>query len=466
VHFDFSVLRDRFHGTVLTPTDPGYAAARGLFNARIRTRPAALCQVADTDDVVTAVRFARDAVLPVSIRGGGHHACGFSLVDDGLTLDLRGLSQIRFDPTAATAVVDAGCGWRDVDRVTYVDFEVPGEGGVPHGFAGAGGDCPTVSNAGFSLGGGYGLTSRRYGLGCDHILSAELVDADGLVLRADEHENPDLYWALRGGGGGSFGVVTRLTYRLDPIPKMVIGGVIAWPLEQAETVFRYYRDYYLATDQVHLSLFMAIVNDPYPHGKPVLMVYGLYIGPPDEAAAELAGWRALGRPLLDSFGPTSYFDLQDMLGNEVEYGLSLKWRGGCFADGGFSDDAFASIVDWCARMPSGYSMARFDLLGGGAVGRVPHDATAFVHRSRMFNISIIAQWLDEREADANLAWTDGFLDSLQPYLSGEVYQNYADADLPDWASAYYGANYPRLQRVKAAYDPTDFFRHGQSIRRP
>ncbi len=463
---DLSTLRSRFRGSLITPWDTDYEGARVLFNTRIRTRPAVLCRCADTADVVEAVRFARDHSLPIAIRGGGHHACGFSLVEDGLVIDVTGLNQVAFDKSLATVVAGAGCGWRDVDQATYVDFETTGATGVPFGYAAPGGECPTVRVAGYSLGGGYGLLTRRYGLACDHILQAELVDADGRVLRAADDENPDLLWALRGAGGAGFGVVTRLTYRLDPVPKTVLGGVLAWPIDQAQDVFRAYRDLYVGRDDDRLSLFAAITTDPYPEGTPLLMLYGLYVGTPSEAEAHFAPIRALGRPVLDTVGPMSYVDLQRALGEEVPYGLQAKWRGGYFRDGGFDDDAFAVILDHFRRAPSGYSMARFDLLGGGAVARVPVGATAFVHRAALFNISIISLWVHDRETEANLTWTDQLAGALRPYLSGEVYQNYADEDLVDWPTAYYGANYPRLQEVKRRYDPGDVFHHGQSIRLP
>jgi FAD/FMN-containing dehydrogenase len=461
---DLSALSARFDGDILTPTDPGYEAARTLFNTGVKTRPAALCRCSSTNDVVEAVRFARDAELPVAVRGGGHHACGFSLVDQGLVIDLSENKGVTFDQATATAVVGPGSGWRDIDRVTYVDVTVSGEGGLESGYAAPGGECPTVSNAGHSLSGGYSLLSRRFGLACDYIVEAEMVDADGRVLHVSDQEHPDLFWALRGAGAAGFGVVTRLWYRLDTLPKSVLGGVMAWPLEQAQAVFRAYRDAYVDRDDDRLSLNLVLTTEPYPHGEQVAEVYGLYIGDPAEAEAHLAPIRSVAPPLFDGFGPTSYYDLQQLLAEEIPYGLPSKWRGGYFAEGGFDDDAFERIVDGFRRSPSGYSMARFDLLGGGAIARVPADATAFVHRGSLFYISLIALWEREDEAEANIAWTDDLKASLQPYLSGEVYQNYADADLEDWPAAYYGTNYARLQEIKRRYDPTDFFRQPQSIR--
>jgi FAD/FMN-containing dehydrogenase len=346
--------------------------------------------------------------------------------------------------------------------VTYVDHTTA-DG---YGLAGPGGECPTVRNAGYSMGGGYGFLSRTYGLGCDHILAAELVTADGDVLNVTEDEHPDLLWALRGAGAGGFGVVTKLTYRLDPVPKTIYGGVMAWSLDDAPAVFSAYRDLYEGREEDRLSLYLAIATDPYPDGEPLLMAYGMYVGDPDGAEALMAPLRAVGTPVFDAFDLMSYYDLQQALGAEIVYGLQLSWRGGYFRDGGFSDEAFGIITDAFRRAPSGYSMARFDLLGGGAIGAVAPDATAFVHRSSLFNISIIAQWVRDDETAANQRWTDDLRAALAPYLSGEVYQNYADGDLSDWAGAYYGTNYARLQTIRQRYDPTDFFAHPQSIRLP
>jgi FAD/FMN-containing dehydrogenase len=462
---DVESLRRVFRGAVLTAADPGFEDARVLFNRDVRTRPALLCRCAGPDDVARAVRFARDAGLPIAVRGGGHHAAGFSLVEDGLVVDLGAMRGVAFDPGSATAVVEAGAGWRDVDRLTYVDFTGVAADGVPFGYAAPGGECPTVSNAGYSLGGGYGLLGRRFGLACDHIVAAEVVDAQGRVLRVTEDEHPDLLWALRGAGGAGFGVVTGLTYRLDPVRKTMFGGVLMWPLDRAEAVLRTYRDLYLGSDDDRLSLYLALTTDPYPHGEPVVFVYGLCLGAPDAAAAALAPLRSLG-PRVDTFGTTSYEQLQRDLAEEIPYGLRSRWRGGYFRDGGFSDAAFAAIVDRFRRLPTGWSMARFDLLGGGAIGRVPAPATAFVHRSALFAISVIALWQDDGDTDACVDWADGYAGALREHLSGEVYQNYAQADLDDWPGAYYGANYPRLRRVKQRYDPDDVFRHPQSIRLP
>jgi len=247
------------------------------------------------------------------------------------------------------------------------------------------------------------------------------------------------------------------------VPATVFGEVLAWSIDDAPAAFAAYRDFYEGREEDRMSVYLALVTDPYPEGDPVLMAYGMYAGPAEEGPAQLAPLRAVAKPVFDTFGPISYFALQQALGEEIVYGLQLKWRGGFFRAGGFGEQAFAAITDAFRRAPSKYSMCRFDLLGGGAIGAVPPDATAFVHRSSLFNVSIIAQWIRDEEAEANLRWVDDLMAELAPHLNGEVYQNYADEQLDDWPKAYYGSNYQRLQQVKQAYDPDDFFHHPQSI---
>ncbi|HTJ35137.1 MAG TPA: FAD-binding oxidoreductase [Dactylosporangium sp.] len=466
MRLDLSGLSSSFRGSLITPYDPDYESARVLFNTRVRTRPALIARCADAGDVAAAIRFAREQELPLSVRGGGHHASGLSLVEGGVVVDVGGMRDVVFDPASGTATVGPGIGWRDVDRVTYAEHSFTGPDGLEYGLAGPGGECPTVSNAGYTLGGGYGPLGRTFGLGCDHLLAAELVDADGRLLRASETEHSDLFWALRGAGGAGFGVVTSLTYRLNPLPKTIVGGIIAWPFERAREIFRAYRDLYANRADDRLALCLLLTTEPYPDGEPVIAMYGMYVGPPAEAHEAFAPIHALGEPLFSSIGETSYLDMMTVMGEEIVYGLQSKWLGGYFTQTGFDEDAFDIMAERFEQSPSGYSMVRFDLLAGGAIARVPADATAFAHRSALHYVSIIAQWPGEEESAANVAWVDDFATALRPHLTGEVYQNYADRDLADWPAAYYGANYPRLQRVKQEYDPSDVFHTPQSIRLP
>ncbi|WP_432988995.1 FAD-binding oxidoreductase [Dactylosporangium sp. CA-233914] len=457
---------EAFRGELITPYDPAYEGARVLFNTRVRTRPALIARCADAGDVSAAIRFARDRGLPLSVRGGGHHASGLSLVEGGVVVDVGGMRDVAFDPDARIVTVGPGIGWRDIDQVTYAGHTFTGADGLEYGLAGPGGECPTVSNAGYSLGGGYGPLGRTYGLGCDHLLAAEVVNAGGEVLRASQDEHPDLFWALRGAGGAGFGVVTSLTYRLNPLPKTVVGGIIAWPFERAREIFAAYRDLYAGRADERLALCLLLTTEPYPDGEPVIAMYGMYVGPPAEAQEAFAPVLALGEPLFSTIGETDYLDMMTVMGEEIVYGLQSKWLGGYFSPEGFDEAAFDVMAEHFKRSPSGFSMVRFDLLAGGAIARVPKDATAFVHRDALHYVSVIAQWPGDEETDANVAWIDDFAEALRPHLTGEVYQNYADRDLRQWPAAYYGANYPRLQQVKAAYDPQDVFRTPQSIRLP
>ncbi|WP_433059704.1 FAD-binding oxidoreductase [Dactylosporangium sp. CS-033363] len=455
-----------FAGELLTPYDPAYEGARVLFNTRVRTRPALIARCADAQDVAAAIKFARDENLPIAVRGGGHHASGLSLVEGGVVVDVHGLGQIDFDPEARTVTVGPGVGWRELDRVTYANHAFE-QDGIQYGLAGPGGECPTVSNAGYTLGGGYGPLGRTFGLGLDHLLEVELVNAEGETLVANEQEHADLFWALRGAGGAGFGVVTSLKYRLNPLPKTVFGGWAAWPISRAKEVFAAYRDMYADRSDERLALCLLLTTEPYPEGEPVVALYGLYVGEAAEGAAAVEqAIGGLGEPSFGGFGETGYLDLMTVMGEEIVYGLQSKWLGGYFSEQGFAEAAFDVLVEGFRRAPSGFSMVRFDLLAGGAIARVPAGATAFVHRDSLHYVSAIAQWQGDEETDANVAWIDDFHEALRPHLNGEVYQNYADRDLQDWPTAYYGANYARLQQVKAAYDPQDVFHHPQSIRLP
>jgi FAD/FMN-containing dehydrogenase len=451
---DFTALREAVSGQLLTAYDPGFEPARVLFNTRVRTRPAAILRCAGTADVVEAVRFAGDQGLPFSVKGGGHNASGLCLVQDGLVIDTSAMRSLTTDPAGdpPTVTVGPGLGWRDIDRVTYVE----------HGLAAPGGECPTVSNAGYTLGGGYGPLTRRFGLGLDHLVAAEVVTADGIV-RTSQDEHPDLFWAIRGAGGAGFGVVTELTYRLNPVPRALLTGLRAWPIAKGREVFRAYRDLYLDNDDDKLALCLLLSTDPYPDGEPAISVYGLYAGPVAEGEAALAPLRAIDDPLYDAFEPTSYLDFGEALGAEIPYGLQSKWRGGYFRNEAFHEPAFDTMLEYFATAPSPFSMVRFDLLGGGAVARVPFDATAFAHRGSTHYVSLISLWQEDADTPENVDWVDRFCEDLRPALTGEVYQNYADKDLADWPTAYYGAHYPRLREVKRRYDPHNVFRHGQSI---
>ncbi len=442
-----------------------FVEALEIFNISIKSQPAIIIRCESTEDVVKSVKFIKSEDLSCSIRSGGHHFFGASLKDKGVVIDVSNMKKFSFNEQKQTATLQPGCDWHTLETLTHGKYEKRGANDERYGLVATGGDCPTVLNSGYTLGGGYGLSSRSFGLACDNLISAELVLATGEVVQANDKENPDLYWALRGAGGGNFGVVTSLEYQLHLLPKEVLCGYIEWPLSQAEDVMKFYRDMYLnenLPDELSLGMFLG--TSPYPVGEPVVNVYGLYTGPADEGKEHVEKFQEFGEPIEDIFGVRPYLDFMTAIGEEIPYGLESKRKGGYFRNDGLSDEAISSIVSHFGKCPSGYSLTRFDLQGGGAIGRVAQDATAFVHRDSLFHISIGSFWQHESEAEENLKWAYEHYQIVSPYLNGHAYQNYADAEITDWSHAYYGQNYPRLQQIKKKYDPENFFEFKQSIR--
>jgi FAD/FMN-containing dehydrogenase len=444
-----------------------FVEAREIFNYGVKSQPAIIIRCKSTEDVVKSIHFIRNEKLNCSIRSGGHHACGACIKDKGVVIDVSSMNRFTFDKEQQTATLQPGCAWHTLEALTYREYELKEKNGEIYGLAPTDGECPTVLNSGYALGGGYGLTSRKFGLACDNMISAEIVLADGQVIPANDQENSDLYWALRGAGGGNFGVVTSLQFKLHPLPKQVLCGYMEWPISQAEDIMKLYRDLYLdANTPDELSFCMFLGRTPYPEGEPVINLYGLYAGPIKEGEKYVNKIKTFGRPLTDNLGVYSYLDFMTALGEEVPYGLQSKWKGGYFKNDGLSDEAIKLIVTHFEKCPSGYTLTRFDLLGGGAIARIPKDATAFVHRDSLFYISIVSLWDHDSEAEENIKWTNEYKQILSPYLNGHVYQNYADDELTDWADAYYGQNYTRLQQIKRTYDPENLFEFQQSIRLP
>ncbi|EEE35631.1 FAD linked oxidase domain protein [Rhodobacteraceae bacterium KLH11] len=434
-----------------------YVQAREVFNGAVDAQPAIIVLCKSTQDVTKAIQFVKREGLNFSIRSGGHHAYGASLMDQGVVIDLSHMTDFSYDVENKTATLQPGCTWTSVNEETYKKHSLV----LTHG------ECPSVLLAGYTLGGGYGLTSRAFGLGCDNLLSAEVVLADGSVVQASSTENKDLYWALRGGGGGNFGVVTSLTVRLHPLPQQVLCGMVAWPIDQAEDVMKFYRDLYQDENTPdELSFCMLMTNIPYPEGDPLIILYGVYAGEIEDGRQHIEKITSFGEPAVVNTSEAPYSDFMVGLGSEIPHGLKSKWRGGYLNEEGFSDSAIHSIVSEFKQQPSKYSQFRFDLLGGGAIARVSKDETAFRHRDELFNLLIVSFWDHDSEAQINMKWVDECVERLSRIFNGYNYQNYANDGLVDWQSAYYGGNYAKLQRVKKEYDKDNFFNSHQSIELP
>jgi FAD/FMN-containing dehydrogenase len=455
----FDELGESFRGALLVPTSPGYDTARRIWNGAIDRRPACIARCAGVADVVAAVRFARERDLEIAVRGGGHNVAGTAVCDDGMVIDLSAMRAVWVDPVGRTARVQGGALWGDVDHETQA-----------HGLATTGGIVGHTGVAGLTLGGGIGFLMRKHGLTVDNLLAAEVVSAEGSIVRASADEHPDLFWALRG-GGGNFGVVTSFEYRLHPVGPMVVAGPVFWAADDTAEVLRFYRDFAAeAPDELGSVVRLGTVP-PLPdipedlHWRPAIAVSCSYAGAVEDGERAVRALRRFGAPLVDLLAPRPYADFQSGFDDTVLHGWHYHWKSTNLA--GLSDDVIAVIADhaFTARSPRSYS-AMFHI--GGAVARVPHDATAYAAREVAHNIIIDAVWLPEESGEyaaAETAWAGRFLQALQPHRGGGVYVNFLDSD--DDAGrvreAYGARTYRRLAEVKAEYDPDNAFHHNKNI---
>lgn len=440
-------FRAQLGGAALAPGDPGYDDARRVWNGMVDRRPALIARCANTADVVAAVNFARAHGLGVAVRGGGHSAAGLAVADGALVVDLTPMRRVDVDPAARVARAQGGATWADFDQAT-----------AAHGLASTGGAISTTGIGGLTLGGGIGWLMRRHGLACDHLIGAEVVTADGRVVRTSETENPELLWGLRG-GGGNFGVVTEFTFRLHPIGQ-ILGGMIIHPIARAPEALRAYRAF-TASAPDEVSAFAGLMTTP--DGMRVMAVIMGYAGD-DLAAGErvLAPLRSFGPPLADMVQPMPYTALQTMLDEGFPAGLPVYWRSHFLKD--IPDDLLDTLCDRFAGVTSPLSALLIEHLGG-AVARVPRDATAFDHRDARYNLAIIARWPDPALAAPSIAWTRGVWDATAPHALG-VYVNYLGVGESDERvrAAYGPAKYDRLAKLKARYDPDNAFRFNQNIK--
>jgi len=430
-------------GTVIRRGDAGYDQARRVWNGMIDRSPAAIFRCSSTADVVAAVNFAREEGLALAVRGGGHNAAGLALVDDGLVIDLSGLRGIRVDADKRIAYVQGGALWRDLDAATH-----------PHGLATTGGVISSTGVGGLTLGGGLGWLMRQHGLACDNVLAVEIVTADGQVRRASATENPDLFWAVRG-GGGNFGVVTNFEFRLHPM-RTLYAGMLVFPGPQAPQVLRRYREV-AENSPDELTVFAALMTSP--DGQPITAIFPAYNGPIAKAEAAVKPFRDLG-PVADQVQEMPYPALQSMLDEGFPSGLHVYWRSDFLK--GLPDEALDALVDRFNAITSPLSALLIEQFGG-AVARVPADQTAFAQRDAMFNLVIISRWADAATAATHTDWARHTSAAIQPFASGGVYVNYLGEEGADRIKAAYGPKYEKLVAVKKQYDPTNLFRVNQNI---
>jgi FAD/FMN-containing dehydrogenase len=449
-------LRGQLRGALCMAGDPGYDEARTIWNAMIDRRPAAIVRASTADDVVRAVRIANEQGIALAVRGGGHNIAGNAVCEGGLLLDLTPMKGVRVDPSARVARVEPGVTLGEMDRGTQA-----------HGLAAPLGINSTTGVAGLTLGGGFGWLSRRYGLTIDNLAAAEVVTADGQRLRATESEHPDLFWALRG-GGGNFGVVTLFEYRLHPVGPEVLSGLVVHPLSRARELFDEYRRL-AAQAPEELSCWIVLRKapplpflPPEVHGTEVMVLAVCHAGDLEQGRKAAAPFQRLGKPIADVIAPTPFVGWQAAFDPLLAPGARNYWKSHNFRE--ISDGAVDALLDAVGRLPTPECEVFVGQLGG-AVNRVPPDATAYPHRDVNFVVNVHTRWSDPSDDARCIGWARELFDALAPHATGGVYVNFMPEDEGQRVSkGAYGSNYDRLTRVKARYDPENLFRLNQNIR--
>jgi FAD/FMN-containing dehydrogenase len=446
-------LRDALRGELLLPGDAAYDEARRVWNGMIDRRPAMIARCAEISDVVAAVGFARSEDLTVAVRGGGHNVAGNATCDGGVVIDLSPMKAARVDADAGTVRAQGGLTWGDLDRATQA-----------FGLATTGGMVSTTGIAGFTLGGGIGWLMRKHGLACDNLISAEVVTADGQVVRAGETDEAELLWGLRG-GGGNLGVVTEFEFRLHPVSR-VLGGLVAWPTEAARDVLRFWRDWAGDTPDELCTLAAFLYAPPEPfipvemHGAPIVAIGCLHLDPDSRAESDLQPLRELC-PAIDVLGPMPYAAIQSMFDAGAPRGSRNYWRSGYLDT--LTDGAIDAILSFTDKIPSPLGQFHIHQLGG-AMSRVPAGATAFGNRTAGFLTNLVGTWLEPTDDRPGSAWVRVASEAMEAHGTGARYVNFlADEGQAGVRSAYESETFTRLQNLKARHDPTNLFHLNQNI---
>jgi FAD/FMN-containing dehydrogenase len=450
---DFDKLAPAIRGELITPDSPAYDQARRTYNGMIDRYPGLIVRAADDSDVISTVRFAKERTLPLSIRGGGHNVAGFGTNDGGVVLDLSLMRNVRVDPRRRTARAGGGATWGDMDHAGYA-----------FGLATPGGVLSTTGIGGLTLGGGFGYLTRRYGLSADNLLSADVVTADGELMTASADENPDLFWAIRG-GGGNFGVVTSFEFQMHPV-GIVYGGPIFFPVEASAQVLRFYRDF-IANAPREISAFFAYhVAPPAPfipeelHGHTACAIVVCYTGPLELAEEAVRPIREAGPVALDLMGPIPYPALNSLFDALLPAGLQHYWKADF--DNELTDEAIRIHAEYGARVPNFMSLMHLYPLDG-AVQDVPKDGTAFSHRDVKFAHIIAGIDSEPANMPAHRDWVRSYWSALHTESAGGAYLNFLMDEGRDRIRATYRDNYSRLLDLKRTYDPDNTFRINQNI---
>jgi len=450
-------FRFNFRGDLIRPGEPDYDRARLVSNGLIDRTPALIARCTGTADVAAAVNFARERGLLVAVRGGGHSVAGFSTCDDGIVIDLSRMRGVRVDPASATARAQGGATWGDFDRETQV-----------FGLATPGGVVSTTGIGGLTTGGGFGMLSPKHGLSCDNVISTDVVTADGQVLVANERENADLFWGLRG-GGGNFGIVTSFEFRLHPVRELHI-GLILHPPEVGLELLRFYRDYALEApaDLALLGVFMTVPAEPpmpiFPPellGKKVVAFLGAWPGPAEEAEKAFQPLRNFGTPAFELVLPMPYTMVQQIQDEDSPFGSYWYWKSAYVKE--LPNELLELLASRAPTAPSPGTQVMVTRLGG-AISEVPEDATAFPLRDAGYFVQMDSTWTDAADTEENIAWTRGLHEAVSPFAMDRVYVNFIGDEGADRVAKAYGPEkYARLVALKKKYDPNNLFRMNQNI---
>lgn len=452
---DISEFKSRLRGELIEPSDARYEEARRVFNAMIDRKPRLIVRCADVADVIAAVNFGREHELRVSIRGGGHNAGGLGVCDDGLVIDLSLIKYVRVDPAAREVRVGGGCTWGEVDHAAHA-----------FGLAVPSGIISTTGVGGLTLGGGMGHLTRKYGLTIDNLLAADVVTADGEFLVASADENPELFWAIRG-GGGNFGVVASFLFRAHPI-STVVAGPMFWDLEDAPAIMRWYREFVVNAPE-EIDGFFAFLTvppgPPFPEEIRLRKMCGIvwcYTGSQEQADAILEPLRSFKKPVFEHVGPIPFPALQSLFDPIYPPGLQSYWKADFFKE--LSDEAIAEHVKHASKLPTWQSTMHLYPINGAA-GKVASGDTTWAHRDAVWTEIILGADPDPANKDLITNWAREYWEALHPYAAGGAYVNFmmegeGDKRIRDT----YGSNYDRIARAKAKYDPDNFFNVNQNVR--
>jgi FAD/FMN-containing dehydrogenase len=441
-------LSGTFSGQLLRPSDAGYDEARKVHNGLVDKRPALIVRCRGVADVVDAVDLARKLGLEVAVRGGGHNVAGRATIDGGLVIDLSLMKGIYVDPEGRTVRAQGGVTWGELNRETQL-----------HGLAVTGGVVSSTGIAGLTLGGGLGWLMGKYGLALDNLRSLELVTAEGKVVRTSQDEEPDLFWAVRG-GGGNFGVATSFEYRLYPIGPTVTAGLVVHPFDGARNLLRFFRDSTASLADEH-TIFAALTHAPDGSGTKVVAMATCHCGSLEAGEKAMRPLKGFGSPVVDAVGPMPYCQLNRMLDGAFPRGAFNYWKSSFLA--GLSDDAIDTMITCFGRCPTPMGQLLLEHVHG-ATARVGVGDTAFPHRAEGYNFLVLSQWTNAADNDACIAWARETYAEMQPFFASGRYVNYlGDDEAGDPVANAYGANYRRLQELKTKYDPKNFFRINQNI---